>query len=112
VRSDLPIPQQAVQACHAAYAAGSKTSPESTKDLFLILCEAKNEQKLLFESERLNRAGIAHVLFREPDLDNQITALATLPLDRQRHGGFFRGWSLWRGHSQGAASGGTPVKRS
>lgn len=94
VRTDLPLPQQAVQACHAAYEAGSLSS--DAEDIYLILCQVKDEKKLQLESEKLNGAGIEHALFREPDLGGQATALATLPLPREASRGRFRRWRLWQ----------------
>ena len=41
---------------------------------------------LLASADRLERAGIRFALFREPDRDNEATALATEPLRPDRRG--------------------------
>lgn len=45
-----------------------------------------SERDLLAAADRLDRAGIRFTLFREPDRNNEATALATEPLyaDRRR----------------------------
>jgi hypothetical protein len=43
-----------------------------------------SERDLLAAADRLERAGIRFVLFREPDRHNESTALATEPLGSDR----------------------------
>lgn len=77
VRQDLSPSQQAVQACHACLEV-SKTFPWSGEHPHLVLVGVPNETVL---TEWLNRvvqqlpqAQLA--IFKEPDLDNSLTALA------------------------------------
>lgn len=43
-----------------------------------------SERDLLTAADRLERAGIRFALFREPERDNEATALATEPLCQDR----------------------------
>jgi hypothetical protein len=82
VRADLPPAQQAVQACHAALAlaeSGVSTVPDT-----LVLLNAPDEPALLDLAARIEAAcalprgyNLQLVVFREPDLGGQATALAT-----------------------------------
>lgn len=83
-----------VQASHAAYEAGKHDSADGeTKSL--VLCQTDSEASLLRQAAHLDARGVPHVLFREPDIDNQATALATLPLtERQRKR--LSKWKLWQ----------------
>ena len=47
----------------------------------LVLCSAVDERHLNRVVDELVFRGIEHVVFREPDLNNQMTAVATAPLD-------------------------------
>lgn len=47
----------------------------------LVFCGAKNLQK---EADRLDLLGISYRLFFEPDLNNQLTAIATEPVSCDR----------------------------
>jgi hypothetical protein len=49
-----------------------------------VLCRVASERELLASADRLERAGIRFALFREPDRDNEATALATEPLQSDR----------------------------
>jgi len=53
-----------------------------------------NEISLLNEKERLDFHGIPHVIFREPDIGDQATALATAPTTDKK---FFSRYKLWSG---------------
>jgi hypothetical protein len=46
----------------------------------LVVCSIPDEPDLLLEAQNLSRQQIRFILFREPDLNNQVTALATEPL--------------------------------
>jgi hypothetical protein len=50
----------------------------------LVLCRVASERDLLAAADRLERAGVRFALFREPDFDNESTALATEPLGSDR----------------------------
>ena len=82
MRRDLPAAQIAVQAAHAAIEAARLFLP--TDHPHLVLCRVASERELLAAADRLERAGIRFALFREPDRNNEATALATEPLCARR----------------------------
>lgn len=70
--------QQLVQAAHASYEAGINSKDEvSPTHNYLIACKIKDikeaEKAIFF----LQSNEIKHTIFREPDLDNRITAICT-----------------------------------
>lgn len=85
--------QQIVQACHAAHESGQRSDFDNT--LSMVLCQADTEDQLIQESEYLDACGIEHILFRESDMNNQATAIATLPLGA-KHRKLLSHWKLWR----------------
>jgi hypothetical protein len=74
VRPDLSNSQKAVQACHAV-GEWCRKFPEWQNET-LILLEASSLEHLL-ELER-SLGTVPHVVFREPDIGNEATALATI----------------------------------
>lgn len=46
----------------------------------LVVCEVKTEDHLKKAIENLNNTNIQYKIFREPDIGNEITAIATEPL--------------------------------
>lgn len=79
----MPISHQAVQACHAAVAAGRDLirCPEP----YLILVTIPTRHELVALSANLSKAGVAHRVFCEEDMGGRPTALATEPItQRQR----------------------------
>ena len=86
VRKDLSARQQAVQSCHAAIESARNFINPGDEHPSTIICHVKGEDKLLMCANELKEKGIDFQLFREPDLHNQATALASKPLrgkDRQ-----------------------------
>lgn len=76
VRKDLPSSYRAVQAGHAVakwLLYDNKTWRNST----LIYLEVKNEAVLKEWIIKLKKEGLPCVYFREPDINNQVTAVAT-----------------------------------
>ena len=55
-----------------------------------MLCGVARERDLLAAADRLERAGVRFALFREPDRDDEVTALATEPLCSARRGALAR----------------------
>ena len=96
IRSDLSLPQQLVQAAHAAHEAGRHLAERSPVLSSLIACALPSERALFEAYQRLTFRGIRCALFREPDLGHQATALATEPLDRDRSAVLSR-YPLWKG---------------
>ena len=89
VRKDLSFPQKAVQSAHAAIEAArtfipSKNHEENIDCLdnhpHLIICEVRDEKKLKSTEKKLKENGIRYRMFIEPDIGDQITAIATEPL--------------------------------
>ena len=65
VRTDIPLEQQIVQACHGALEAGfSSEKPHASPHL--VVCEVRDETELLDAAGYLERSGISFELFHEP----------------------------------------------
>ncbi|MEN6292515.1 MAG: hypothetical protein ABFD07_10950 [Methanobacterium sp.] len=81
VRKDLPNIQQAVQAGHAIAEFLLKFP---YKHLYnwdngvLVYLGVKDVNELGWWDHKLHKKSIAHASFREPDLNNEMTALATV----------------------------------
>ena len=77
VRKDLSKSQQAVQGGHAVaeyLLRGPSTAwPNGT----LVYLGVRNETELKFWGTQITERGHTVVPFREPDMDNEITAIAT-----------------------------------
>jgi 2-keto-3-deoxy-L-rhamnonate aldolase RhmA len=98
VRRDIPLEDQAVQACHAALEAGyAFAAPANTASLVLLSVE--DEHALNDLAKVLAVKEVAHTLFFEPDNDMGHSALATRPVTGETRG-LFRELPLWRGASQ------------
>lgn len=83
VRQDLSRSQQAVQAIHAAVEATRRgLIPSGIEHPSLVLCGEPNEDILGQLSDQLKQLGIRHIPFREPDRNDELTALATEPLTK------------------------------
>ncbi len=81
-----------VQTAHAAFDAGSLSGPH--KNISLVLCQIDSEEDLKREKDRLDQLGIPYTAFYEPDLSNQLTAIATLPVTKQQRRKL-NSWKLW-----------------
>jgi peptidyl-tRNA hydrolase len=61
--------------------------PEIAKDWnrnsnYLIILSVENEAELQKYIYKFNHYGLCHTVFREPDIDNQITAVCVQPGER------------------------------
>ena len=82
-RRDLPLPYQAVQSAHA----GIQFQHEHTElaknwyhsSNYLIFLSVENEVELNNIIDAAKSKNITISVFREPDIDNQITAIALEP---------------------------------
>lgn len=79
-RSDLAPGVRAAQLCHGMRQ-WSAEKPEADKEWFeksntLVLLEVADEAELLKLAERASADGVACVSFREPDMNNALTAIA------------------------------------
>ena len=87
-RRDLPLPYQAVQAAHAAVQFQYE-HPELAKNWYhnsnyLIFLTTENEDELKKFIDKANSNNIQLSIFREPDINNQITAIALEPCEQSR----------------------------
>lgn len=81
VRLDLPVSQILVQAIHASIEATRKLFPPYLPDHpHLVLCGVKSELDLKKASERLAHKEIPYSVWREPDLNDEITSLSSGPI--------------------------------
>jgi hypothetical protein len=76
VRKDLPKSYQAVQAGHAV--AEWLLREQTWRNETLVYLGVNNENELLDWKERLSFRNMRYAAFREPDIGNQLTAVATL----------------------------------
>ncbi len=81
VRKDLPTSQQAVQAGHAIAEFLLREKPNDWDNGTLVLLGVGSEFKLIEMAEKMEFRGIRSSGFREPDMENQLTAVAALPDD-------------------------------
>lgn len=95
VRNDLSPAQRAVQSSHAVIEATRNFNMTGAHPS-VIICEVKSEQKLNQISEELSQKGIRFSSFHEPDIGNQMTAIASEPLKLERRDAFKR-FQLLRG---------------
>jgi len=79
VRKDLSPSQICVQSAHACIES-TKHSPYEGEHPSVIVCGIDNETKLNNSAEKLEALGITCFKFREPDIGNQLTAIATVPI--------------------------------
>jgi hypothetical protein len=75
VRKDLSHSQRAVQAGHAL--AEYMLNSSEWKNSTLVYLGVKGLRQLEHLKSKLEHAEIEHYAFHEPDLDNQITAIAS-----------------------------------
>lgn len=54
-------------------------TPEQTHP-HLVMCGVKNERVLEREARKLEAAGIRFATFHEPDIGDELTAIATAPI--------------------------------
>lgn len=98
VREDLSHPQQVVQACHAAIEAATHFSLGNLAEHpSVIVLAAKSEQKLHNVRKYLVDNGIKHAHFYEPDIGDELTAVATEPITGERRE-LFKKYQLLDGH--------------
>jgi len=68
-----------VQSAHATILA-TKSFNTIDEHPFIVLCGVKNEKALYKAANKLSRHGIQFSQFIEPDLGDQLTAIATEPV--------------------------------
>ena len=83
-RRDLNIGEQATQSAHSAIDFQHEfpdVAHSWHKSNYLILLTVKDEEQLKDLIVKATMRGIKHSIFREPDIDNQITAVTFEPSD-------------------------------
>ena len=97
IREDISPAQKIVQLGHACHEAGKLLNHSEHKHVSsLILLSAKDEDDLLEIAERINRAGIDHYTFFEPDGGIGYSAICTRPVISARERAFFKKWDLYK----------------
>jgi hypothetical protein len=74
----LPLPQRAVQAAHAAIEAGRRgllTSEDPHPHL--VFAEFHDLPRII---DKLDTHAVGFAVYQDPDIDDEITAIATRPL--------------------------------
>jgi len=95
IRTDIPLEQQMVQACHAALEAGHAFSaPAQTSSL--IVCTVPNREALLEARARLARHGIQSEMFFEPSWEMGHSALGTEAITNRKQRFVMSKYPLWR----------------
>ncbi len=87
-RRDLTIGTQALQSGHAAIDFQHQHPVEAKewqrKSNYLAFLTVANEEELIKLISKAILSGVKHTVFREPDIQNQITAVAFEPSDLAR----------------------------
>lgn len=78
VRKDLSVPQQAVQGGHAIAEFLLEHDNHGWDNGTLVYLGVPDEQGLKKQIERLSLTGINHSVFIEPDIGDQMTAIAAV----------------------------------
>ncbi len=79
-RLDLPSPHISVQIAHAAIAATFAYGQPGRPHPHLVVCAVADEAELTDTFEKLKGLGVPCCAWREDDMDDQLTAVATGPL--------------------------------
>ena len=87
-RKDIGLAYSAVQAAHAAidfqHQHPNEANEWHSKSNYLVFLTVADEQELIKLTSKAILSGIKHTVFREPDLNNQITAVAFEASDEAR----------------------------
>jgi hypothetical protein len=94
IRKDLPVVHQLIQLGHACHCAGRNREIGVIPNL--VLFEVKDENALHRITFDLDEHRIDHSLFREPDMNYELTAICTEIIDSEEKRDFFRGFNLYR----------------
>ena len=94
-RQDIFAEYQLVQTAHAALGLGAKLSEEQVKDLHFTCCGVQDAEELEAVERVLQSMKLEYVVFREPDIGNQKTAIGVYPIEEHRRG-LLRNYNLLR----------------
>jgi hypothetical protein len=85
-RQDISPEQQLVQTAHVALELGNTLKPEQVQNLHFTCCGVANLEELEMIQSVLDEFGHQYIAFREPDIGNQITAIAVEPIAENKRG--------------------------
>lgn len=85
-RQDISPEYQLVQTAHAALELGNQLKPEQVKDLHFTCCGVVDLEGLYQVQNVLDLLGYHYVAFREPDIGNELTAIAVEPIAENKRG--------------------------
>jgi hypothetical protein len=94
-RQDIFEEYQLVQTAHAALELGSKLTEDQVKDLHFTCCGVDDLEALENAERVLESMGVPFIVFREPDIGNQKTAIGVYPLEEHKRG-LLRNYRLLR----------------
>lgn len=94
-RQDIFEEYQLVQTAHAALELGSKLSEEQVKDLHFTCCGVADLEELEAVERVLQSMKVEYIVFREPDIGNQKTAIGVYPIEEHKRG-LLRNYKLLR----------------
>jgi peptidyl-tRNA hydrolase len=80
-RRDLKRGLKIAQACHAAFESPRKLKFSNKSIPYMIVLEVEDEERLTQLKDQA-AGSVTVVCFQEPDLDNQLTAIAFLGNDK------------------------------
>lgn len=87
-RNDITPGYQAVQSGHALiqfhYEYPEITKKWYSESNYLIYLSVQNEEELITLIAKLEKSQVKYSIFREPDIENQITAIAIEPSEQTR----------------------------
>lgn len=93
VRQDLTLTQQIVQSNHASLSIASRHHIEGIPNIVII--GVPDRAGLAEAIRRMIQWGLGYYAWFEPDFDLGLTAVATVPLDRDQRK-LFSNYALWR----------------
>lgn len=96
IRKDISLAQQLVQVGHAALEAGFAFEAPKTEIASVVMLEVPNREALQEAASRLERYGIEHKMFFEPDFEMGHSALATRPVSEKKERFLFKKYPLYQ----------------
>ena len=86
VRQDLSKEQQLVQAAHATLVLGSKLKRKDADELYFAVIGIPKLTDFCKVMKDLKKHGTEYETFYEPDQGNTMTAIATMPVPKDKRG--------------------------
>jgi hypothetical protein len=84
LRTDLTPIQQVVQASHVCVEVARRFIEDTEERYKLVILGVRSEDKLKKVIEEIKNHKISYREYTEPDMDYQLTAVATEPLDDEK----------------------------